>query len=201
MSRKNRAFALAVTTAALVGLSAPVASAASFAGPSGFNNDSILNLSGNQLPVQTCTGGIQTNTDTSTQTVTSTLNSILPVLGAGAVNPMQASTCTQSPSQASSVMTNTAPMAMPSMSMAPEDDPSSGPNGFNNDSILNVSGNQLPVQTCTGGTQTTPATTLQTVTAGLNAITPILGTGAFTPAQANNCVQSPSQANTSSVNS
>ena len=46
MSRKNRAFALAVATAALVGISAPVAHAAS--GPSGFNNDSLVNASGNQ---------------------------------------------------------------------------------------------------------------------------------------------------------
>ena len=50
MSRKNRAFALAVATAALVGVSAPVAHAAS--GPSGFNNDSLVNASGNQLPLQ-----------------------------------------------------------------------------------------------------------------------------------------------------
>jgi len=46
MSRKTRAFALAVATASLVGLSAPVAGAAALqGGPSGFNNDSILNLS------------------------------------------------------------------------------------------------------------------------------------------------------------
>ena len=62
MSGKNRAFALAVATAALVGLSAPVASAASFQGPtSGFNGDSVLNVSGNQLPLQACNNDIPIN--------------------------------------------------------------------------------------------------------------------------------------------
>jgi hypothetical protein len=59
MSRKNRAFALAVATAALVGISAPVAHAAS--GPSGFNNDSLVNASGNQLPVQVCNNDVPIN--------------------------------------------------------------------------------------------------------------------------------------------
>src|ERR1700753_4420407 len=58
MSRKNRAFALTVATAALVGLSAPVAGAATLQGPSGFNNDSLLNLSGNQIPIAACNLGI-----------------------------------------------------------------------------------------------------------------------------------------------
>ena len=52
MSRKNRAFALAVATAALVGVSAPVAHAAGPNNTSGFNNDSLVNASNNQLPVQ-----------------------------------------------------------------------------------------------------------------------------------------------------
>ena len=42
MSRKNRAFALAVATAALVGVSAPVAHAAGPNNTSGFNNDSPM---------------------------------------------------------------------------------------------------------------------------------------------------------------
>src|SRR2546421_9174400 len=109
MSRKNRAFALAMTTAALVGLSAPVASAASFDGPSGFNNDSILNLSGNQLPVQTCTSGPPVNTVTETQTVASALADILPTLATGAVSPMQGNTCTQITSETNTVPADAAP--------------------------------------------------------------------------------------------
>ena len=61
MSGKNRAFALAAATAALVGLSAPVAGAATLQGPSGFNNDSILNLSENQLPIAACNLDIPVN--------------------------------------------------------------------------------------------------------------------------------------------
>ena len=47
MSGKNRAFALAIATAALVGFCAPMASAATVQGPgsnTGFNGDSILDL-------------------------------------------------------------------------------------------------------------------------------------------------------------
>jgi hypothetical protein len=63
MSRKTRAFALATATAALVGLSAPVAGAATLqGGPSGFNNDSVLNLSGNQIPVQLPMSGVDSFT-------------------------------------------------------------------------------------------------------------------------------------------
>ena len=56
MSGKNRAFALAIATAALVGFCAPMASAATVQGGpnTGFNGDSILNLSGNQLPINAC---------------------------------------------------------------------------------------------------------------------------------------------------
>lgn len=62
MSRKTRSFALAAATASLVGLSAPVAGAATLqGGPNGFNNDSVLNLSGNQIPVQLCNNDIPVN--------------------------------------------------------------------------------------------------------------------------------------------
>src|SRR5579871_168291 len=73
MSGKNRAFALAIATAALVGFSAPMAMAATTYGPSntGFNNDSVLNLSNNQLSNQTCTGGVQTGVSAAAQTITS----------------------------------------------------------------------------------------------------------------------------------
>src|SRR5947207_14915255 len=111
MSRKTRAFALAVATAALVGLSAPVASAASFDGPSGFNNDSILNLSGNQLPVQTCTSGPPVNTVTETQTVASALADILPTLATGAVSPLQGNTSTHTTNDNNAAPTSSAPLA------------------------------------------------------------------------------------------
>ncbi len=91
MTIKNRAFALAIGTGALVALSAPMASAASFAGPgtSGFNGDSVLNVSGNQVPVQACTSAANANAAIETQAVTSLFTSVLPTLGTGAVSPAQ----------------------------------------------------------------------------------------------------------------
>src|ERR1700758_842410 len=76
MSVKNRAFALAIATAALVGFCAPMASAATVQGSpsnSGFNGDSILNLSGNQLPINAC-------------------NNQIPIQGIGAQIPIQSVT-------------------------------------------------------------------------------------------------------------
>ena len=99
MSRKNRALALAAATAAIVGLSAPVAGAATLQGPSGFNNDSILNLSGNQLPMEACNLGIPVDV----------LLAQIPLTGLGLVDagmlnsttmsPTTSQTCTQTPSR------------------------------------------------------------------------------------------------------
>jgi hypothetical protein len=106
MSGKNRALGLAIATAALVGFSAPMASAATIAGPSnsGFNNDSILNLSGNQVPIQTCTFGALSNAASILQTIApiaAPLVAPTDVLDAttGDVNGSQTAGCAQTPSQ------------------------------------------------------------------------------------------------------
>jgi hypothetical protein len=210
MSGKNRAFALAVATAALVGLSAPVASAAtSQDGPSGFNNDSVLNVSGNQLPTQTCTSGAPVNTVTSTQTITSALASIVPTISTGDVSPMQGNTCTQSTTETNTTTANTAPTAAASenahshrsMSRSEGSDPSSDPStsGFNNDSVVNLSGNQLPVQTCTSGAAVNTVTETQALTSLLS-ILPVLSTGAVSPMQGNTCTQSTTETNATTAN-
>jgi len=215
MSGKNRAFALAVATAALVGMSAPVASAATFhSGPSGFNNDSILNLSGNQLPVQTCTDGAPVNTVTTTQALNN-LGSILPILSTGAVDPAQGNTCSQSLTQTNTTEANTGPTTPPTTpptagpishrSMHWSEEPNSDPkshsttNGFNNDSVLNLSGNQLPVQTCTTGAGVNTVTTTQALS-GILSFLPIMSTGEVDPMQGNTCTQTPDQVNTTTAN-
>ena len=73
--------------------------------------------------------------------------------------------------------------------------------GFNNDSILNVSGNQVPVQTCTGGVQTLTAGALQTLVAGIDVIDPTLTPGAITPTDTSTCTQTPTNTNASALNS
>lgn len=210
MFGKNRAFALAVATAALVGVSAPAASAAGFQGPSGFNNDSILNLSGNQLPTQVCTGAAPINTVTNTQSITDGLASILPSIDTGTVSPMQGNTCTQSPAQTNTTTADTVPTSAPSMSTerhgwrhsrgSSGSSSDQSTSGFNNDSILNISGNQLPVQTCTSGAAVNTVTATEALT-GLLSILPVLNTGAVSPTQGNACTQAPTQASTSSANS
>src|ERR1700761_7366805 len=99
MLGKNRAFALAVATAGLVGLSAPVAGAATLQGPSGFNNDSIFNLSGNQLPIAACNLGIPVDALLAQIPITG-----LGLVGAGMLNsttlsPTTSQTCSQAPTE------------------------------------------------------------------------------------------------------
>jgi len=197
MSAKNRAFALAVGTAALVALSAPIASAATFHGPNqgpgswssnnsvpnGFNNDSILNVSGNQVSSQACTTGAQANANTIAQTITAVTGTISsPSASAGADTASQTAGCAQGSTPAAS--------GDNSPSWSGHDNNNSG--GFNNDSILKVAGNKVPTQVCTFAAQGATNTVAQTVAAALGAgiVSPALTTGAFAPVQNALCSQS-----------
>jgi hypothetical protein len=110
MSGKNRAFALAIATAALVGFCAPMASAATVQGPSntGLNNDSVLNLSNNQVPVQPCTFGADTNLTPVLQVIAP----LVPAAGAtndlttGALSGTQDNGCSQTGDQANGSTTD-----------------------------------------------------------------------------------------------
>jgi hypothetical protein len=219
MSRKNRAFALAVATAGLVGLSAPVAGAATLQGPSGFNNDSILNLSGNQIPIAACNLGIPVDV----------LLAQIPLTGLGLVgdgmlnsttmSPTNTQTCTQTPTETNTSTTNTdsSNASTPTTSIhhvvfhgrhhrsvsvtdvsTPADN---GPSGFNGDSVLNVSGNQIPVAICNAAVPIT-ATGLQVP---ITLIGGVLGSGSLNsttlnPSNTQGCTQTPTETNTSTFN-
>src|SRR6266704_5184972 len=108
MSGKNRAFALAVATAALVGLSAPVAGAATLQdGPGGFNGDSILNLSNNQLPVQICSIAMPVNEILAQVPLTALSLVVNGTLNSTSLTPTGNQTCDQTSSQANPTTTNT----------------------------------------------------------------------------------------------
>jgi hypothetical protein len=201
MSGKNRAFALAVATAALVGLSAPVASAASFSGPSGFNNDSIVNISGNQLLVQACNDYLPVNGDAGTQVI---LASIAAALGQGSGDQTSTTntSCTQNPTAATTTTTttNSAPSDLFGDDISGDSTSVDTTSGFNNDSIVNISGNQLPTQAC-NDTLPTNTTGTQTLATGLAGALGIPSSGATSAAQDSSCTQNPGVTNTSSVTS
>src|SRR5882724_8380764 len=146
MSGKNRAFALAVATTALVGLSAPVAGAATLQGPSGCNNDSLVNVSGNQVPVTACNVGVPVNAVLAQVPLTA----LGLVGGNGMLNTNKTgatSSQTYSPSSTQQVTstTNTNSNNGPKPGTNPGSQPAkhhNGPSGFNNDSLVNVSNNQ-----------------------------------------------------------
>jgi hypothetical protein len=219
MSGKNRAFALAAATAALVGLSAPVAGAATLQGPSGFNNDSILNLSENQLPIAACNLGVPVNV----------LLAQIPISGLGIVgdgmlnpttaNPSLTQNCTQTPSEANTSTTNTnsSNASVPTTSIrhivvhrgrhhsvsvtsinAPADN---GPSGFNGDSVLNVSNNQVTEATCNLAVPISAVGLQMPITL----IGGVFGSGALNstalnPSTTQSCTQTPGQNNSSTFN-
>jgi hypothetical protein len=220
MSRKTRAFALAAATASLVGLSAPVAGAATLqGGPSGFNNDSILNLSGNQIPIAACNLGIPVDV----------LLAQIPITGLGLVgdgmlnsttmSPTTSQNCAPSTTQGNSSTTNTNSnnASVPtthirhvvarcgchhSVSVTSIDTPAdNGPSGFNGDSVLNVSNNQIPATICNAAVPIT-ATGLQVP---ITLIGGVLGSGAINsttqnPSLTQGCTPSAPQNNSSTFN-
>jgi hypothetical protein len=204
MSRKNRAFALAVATAALVGVSAPVAHAAS--GPSGFNNDSLVNASGNQIPLQACNNDIPVNAGVlAGQIPLSDISAVLGLLSTNTVSSSVTRDCTQTPTQTNTATTDTGntntaaapgPMGGPMMNHGPN----SGPSGFNNDSLVNASGNQLPVQVCNNDVPVNAGLgVVQVPVDGVSGALGILDTGNITSSVTRNCTQTPTQTNTSTT--
>src|SRR5947199_27618 len=108
MSRKNRAFALAVATAALVGLSAPVAHAAGPNNTSGFNNDSLVNVSGNQLPIQACNNDVPVNAGLGVvQVPVDGVSGALGILSTGNITSTVTRHCDQTPTQTNTSNTTT----------------------------------------------------------------------------------------------
>lgn len=61
MSKKGRTLALAVASAGLIGLSAPIANAVAADGPGGSSDSGLVNVSHNQIPVQLCNNTIPVN--------------------------------------------------------------------------------------------------------------------------------------------
>src|SRR6266516_4320210 len=186
MSRKNRAFALAVATAALVGVSAPVAHAAGPNNTSGFNNDSLVNASGNQIPLQACNNDVPVNAGVlAGQIPLSDISGVLGLLSTANVTSSVSRDCSQTPSQTNTATTttgNTNTAAAPGPMGGPM---SHGPNdtsGFNNDSLVNAGLGvvQVPVD-------------------GVSGALGILSTGNISSTVTRHCDQTPTQTNTNTT--
>lgn len=206
MSGKNRAFALAVATAALVGVSAPVAHAAS--GPSGFSNDSLLNVSGNQVPLQGCNNDLPVNAGVlAGQVPLSDISALLGLVNTGNESSSVSRDCSQTPAQSitsttttgnstsTSTSTSTAAGAMAPVGHGPNDT-----SGFNNDSLVNASNNQLPVQVCNNDIPVNAGLgVVQVPVDGVSGALGLLSTGSVTSTVTRHCDQTPSQNNSSTT--
>lgn len=127
MLKKSRALALAVTTASLIGATASVASAATMApgwhhsGP----GSSVVNVSGNQVPVQACGNDAYING----------IGGQVPVQGDAIVGNLLSpgsATITKSMDNRGCTMVNNSSSAANSA----------------RSSVVNVANNQVPVQAC-----------------------------------------------------
>jgi hypothetical protein len=206
MSVKNRAFALAIATAAVVGFAAPAASAAS--NPSGFNNDSIANVNGNQVPVQACNNDVPVNAGVlAGQLGLSDISALLGLVNSGSSTTTDGRTCTQTPSQMdSSTTTTNSTSTHPSGGNNNSGGPShltdsANTSGFNNDHVLNVSNNQVPVQACNNDVPVNVGLgAVQAVGEDLSVVGGLLGnSGNSTVNDDRTCDQTPTQDNSSSV--
>ena len=227
MSGKNRAFALTVATAALVGLSAPVASAATFDGPGGVSNDSLVNVSGNQIPVQACNDYIPVNILGGQLTLTS-IAAALGLLSTGNQMASSDTSCTQNPAEtntttvtttsttpststtAGSASTTAGPASTSNGPASTSNGPaatSNGPadlssgdpaSGISNGGLVNVSGNQIPVQACHDNVPVN-AVGIQGLANGLVPALGILSSGDVWAMQDSSCTQNPAETNSSSV--
>jgi hypothetical protein len=208
MSGKNRAFALAVATAALVGVSAPVAHAAS--GPSGFNNDSLLNVSGNQVPIQACNNNIPVNAGVlAGQLPLSDISALLGLVNTGNQSSSVSRDCSQTPAQSTTSTTTTGNTTSTGTSTgtgtgtgtkAPVSHGPKGTSGFNNDSLVNASNNQIPVQLCNNDIPVNAGLgVVQLPVDGVSAALGLLSTGSVTSTVTRHCDQKPSQTNSSTT--
>ena len=153
MSGKNRAFLLAVATAGLIGAMAPAAYAA---GPGG-NNNSVLNISGNQVPVQACNDTVPVN-GIGGDVPLSGVAAALSALSAGSTNIASSDTsCHQGSNQTDTTTTTTTATG----TNGPDHHSSAGGNSNN---LVNLSNNQVPLQLC-------------------NDLVPVNGIGGLVPAQ------------------
>jgi hypothetical protein len=223
MSGKNRAFALAIATAALMGFAAPAAMAAS--NPSGFNNDSILNVSRNQVPIQACNNDVPVNAGFLVgQVPLADISGLLSLVNTGSSTVNDNRTCNLNPTQTdpSTTTTNstsTEPSTAPTTNSTSNssnqtnscsscnsdstdsDHGNANTSGFNNDSILNVSNNQVPIQACNNDVPVNAGVgAVQVVGEDLSALGGLLGnSGNSTVNDDRTCTQTPTQDNPTSV--
>jgi len=202
MSRKNRAFALAVATAALVGVSAPVAHAAGPNNTSGFNNDSLVDVSGNQLPVQACNNDVPVNAGVlAGQIPLSDISAALGLLSTSTITSSVSRDCSQTPSQTITSNTTTGNMTTTAKgAMAPVGHGPNDTSGFNNDSLVNASNNQLPVQVCNNDIPVNAGLgVVQVPVDGVSGALGLLSTGNISSTVTRHCDQTPTQNNSSST--
>jgi hypothetical protein len=123
MIKKSHAFALAVTTVGLIGFAAPMASAATMTTPG--TGSSVVNVSGNQVPVQVCGNDVDGNV----------LGAQVPAEGDALVGSLLspgAITKDSSTDNRGCVMMNS----------------QSGADNSAGSSVVNVANNQIPIQAC-----------------------------------------------------
>ncbi|HEX6526467.1 MAG TPA: hypothetical protein VF070_41595 [Streptosporangiaceae bacterium] len=160
MSKKRRTFALAVATAGLLSLSAPIASAATAGGPGDVGG--LVNVSHNQVPIQVCNNKVPVNV-LGVQVPVSDIAGALGLISPGGITAAkQDSSCHQASAQISGhhsrchTCEQAAEMgyAKPDAARDPQAAPMAlvpvGDEGDPGDvgGLVNVSHNQVPIQVC-----------------------------------------------------
>ncbi len=133
----------------------------------------------------------------------SDISGVLGLLSTANVTSSVSRDCSQTPSQTNTATTttgNTNTAAAPGPMGGPM---SHGPNdtsGFNNDSLVNASGNQLPVQVCNNDVPVNAGLgVVQVPVDGVSGALGILSTGNISSTVTRHCDQTPTQTNTNTT--
>lgn len=161
MSKKGRTLALAVVTVGLIGLSAPMASAATASGAPG-DSGGLLNISHNQVPIQACSNHIPVNV-LGIQVPVSEVSAALGLASEGLTASKQDSSCHQGTAQNNGhIHVHVSPCCEHGSTMGYGDPVGpvaerqgaqlDGPEGWlpegDSGGLVNVSHNQVPIQFC-----------------------------------------------------
>jgi hypothetical protein len=177
-----------------------VAHAAS--GPTGFNNDSLVNVSGNQVPLQVCNNDIPVNAGVlASQMPLSDISALLGLVNTGNESSSVNRDCSQKPAQSVTSTTTTGNSTSTGAgAKAPASHGPKGTSGFNNDSLVNASNNQVPVQVCNNDIPVNAGLgVIQLPVDGVSGALGLLNTGSVTSTVTRHCDQTPSQTNSSST--
>jgi hypothetical protein len=191
MSGKSRTLAVAAATVGLIGLWAPMAMASTAGDHAGLNGG-LVNLSGNQVPVQLCNDQVPVNV-IGAQVPLNGIAAALGLLSSGDTTAHSNTSCHQGSAQDAREAQAASWTPAPGTGCTQcSTDPSEGDHAHENGGLINVSHNQVPLQLCN---DQVPVNVIggQVPVTGLSAALGLLSSGNTNSSEDSSCHQGSAQ--------